>query len=152
MEILAYTMRYNHKLVEKTEIACVPMKKIYFEEYRKIYNACFYEMRESLDIEPYNFLSNFKQIEEKLSNMYILMKKEEIIGSVACYDNEIDDLIVRKEYQNKGYGRQLLLWGMQYIRERNEEPIVLHVAAWNEKAIKLYREVGFEVVKTEKIR
>lgn len=53
---------------------------------------------------------------------------EEIIGSIACYGNEIDDLIVNKKFQHKGYGKQLLLWGMQCIRKKNTEPIVLHVA------------------------
>ena len=51
------------------------------------------------------------------------MSGEEIIGSVACYGNEIDDLIVNAKYQNRGYGKQLLLWGMNHIREISNEPI-----------------------------
>ena len=31
---------------------------------------------------------------------------------------------------------------MQYIRERNNEPIILHVAEWNKEALKLYKKVG----------
>lgn len=118
----------------------------------KIYNACFYEMRKSLDIEPYNFLSDYKQIREKCKDIFLLISEEEMIGSVACYGNEIDDLIVNQKFQNKGYGKQLLLWGMNHIRQNSNEPILLHVAKWNEKAFMLYEKVGFNITNTERIR
>ena len=76
-----------------------------------IYNECFYEMRKTLNIEPYNFLNNYEQIKEKSKDIYLLVENEEIIGSIACYGNEIDDLIVNKKFQHKGYGKQLLLVG-----------------------------------------
>ena len=66
--------------------------------------------------------------------------------------NEIDDLIVNKKFQHKGYGKQLLLWGMQCIRSKNNEPIVLHVAEWNKDALSLYNKVGFEITNVEKVR
>ena len=72
-----------------------------------------YEMRKTLDIEPYNFLSDYEQIADKVQDIFLFVNKEEIIGSVACYGNEIDDLIVNKKLQHKGYGKQLLLWGME---------------------------------------
>ena len=72
-----------------------------------------------------------------------MVDKEEIIGSVACYGNEIDDLIVSQEFQRQGYGKQLLLWAIWHIRERSNEPITLHVAAWNQGAIMLYEKCGF---------
>lgn len=56
-EIIACEMSYNDKFVVKANISCVPFKKEYFEEYMAMYNACFYEMRKALDIEPYNFYS-----------------------------------------------------------------------------------------------
>ncbi len=80
------------------------------------------------------------------------MSRKEIIGSVACYGSEIDDLIVNKKFENKGYGKQLLLWGMNHIRPISNESILLHVAKWNEKALKLYKKVGFDITNTEKAR
>lgn len=118
----------------------------------QIYNDCFYEMRKSLDIEPYNFLSEFGQIENKIDDIFLLMEYGEIVGSIACYDNEIDDLIVNPKYQHRGYGKQLLLWGMNKIRKNNNKPITLHVAQWNENAVTLYEKVGFNVIKTERVR
>ena len=152
IEITAYEMKYARDTVEKSNIACVPFKPEYFQEYMKIYNECFYEMRKALDIQPYNFMSNYEQIIEKMKDIYLLISDEEIIGSVACYGNEIDDLIVNKKFQHRGYGKQLLLWAMQYIRERNNEPIILHVAEWNKEALEIYKKVGFEITNVERVR
>ena len=100
----------------------------------------------------YNFLSDYKQISEKSKDIFLLVSEEEIIGSVACYGSEIDDLIVNKKFQNKGYGKQLLLWGMKYIRHNSNEPISLHLAKWNEKALMLYEKVGFYITNTRRVR
>ena len=98
------------------------------------------------------FLNDYKQIVDKVKDIYLLINQGEIIGSIACYGNEIDDLIVNKKFQHKGYGKQLLLWGMQYIREKSNEPITLHVAKWNNDALMLYKKVEFEIANIERVR
>jgi len=128
----------------------IRIQEKYFQTYMNIYNECFYEMRKTLNIEPYNFLYDYQQIKEKSKDIYLLVENEEIIGSIACYGNEIDDLIVSKRFQHKGYGKQLLLWGMQCIRKKNNEPIILHVAEWNKNALLLYKKNGFEITNIEK--
>lgn len=145
MEVIAYEMSYTNDHVEKSNIVCVPFKSEYFQEYMRIYNECFYEMRKALDIQPYHFLNEYKQIIEKVRDVYLLINQGEIIGSIACYGNEIDDLIVNEKFQHRGYGKQLLLWGMQRIRGKNNEPITLHVAKWNNEALMLYKKVGFQI-------
>ena len=145
MAINAYEMKYINALVEQSNIVCIPFEKKYFQEYMRIYNECFFEMRKALDIHPYNFLNAYEQIAEKVEDIYLLVNRGEIIGSIACYGNEIDDLIVNKKFQHRGYGKQLLLWGMQRIREKSKEPITLHVAKWNENALMLYKKIGFEI-------
>ena len=152
MEIIAYEMKYVNDRVEKSDIVCIPFEVEFFQGYMRIYNECFYEMRKAFDIQPYNFLNEYNQIVEKVKDIYLLLNQGEIIGSVACYGNEIDDLIVNKKFQHKGYGKQLLLWGMQHIRAKSNEPITLHVAEWNNDAFMLYKKVGFEIVNVEKIR
>lgn len=152
VEVIAYEMKYDKASVEQSTISCIPFEMQYFEQYKSIYNECFYDMRKALEIEPYNFLNDYGQIKEKASDIYLLMKDSEIIGSVACYGNEIDDLIVNKKFQKRGYGKQLLLWGMQQIRKKNADPITLHVAEWNRNALRLYKKVGFEVIHCERVR
>lgn len=152
MEVIVYEMAYSEKEIPESSAICIPFDETYFPEYMKIYNECFYEMRKSLDIQPYNFLSDYDQIKDKVQDIFLLIENNGIIGSVACYGNEIDDLIVNQRYQRKGYGKQLLLWGMNRIRLSNDKPITLHVAKWNENAVSLYEKVGFKVIKTEQVK
>lgn len=151
-EIIVHKMEYIPKTVYGCVVECVPFEKNFFEEYMKIYNECFFDMRKALDIEPYDFLHGYEQIAEKSRDIFLYMSDDKIIGSIACYENEIDDLIVSKAFQNNGYGKQLLLWGMQHIRKQNENPITLHVADWNKKAIALYERNGFQIINTERVR
>lgn len=153
MEVFVHEMHYiNPGLTLSEKVKCIPFSDEYFEEYKKIYNECFYDMRKALEIKPYNFLHSYEQIADKVKDIFLLVEEQEIIGSVACYGNEIDDLVVNRRFQHQGYGRQLLLWGMNQIRKKSMEPITLHVAAWNERAISLYQAVGFEVINTERVR
>ena len=152
IEIIAYEMQFSSKTVQESDINLESFSDDFYSEYEKIYNECFFDMRKSLNVEPYNFYSAIEQLDNKKQNIYVLWDGDTLIGSVACYGNEIDDLIVNKDYQNKGVGRKLLLWAIEHIRSNNDEPIILHVAKWNEKALKLYLDNGFEISKIEKIR
>ena len=147
MEITAYEMKYTNVCVPQSDITCIPFRTEFFQEYMRIYNECFFEMRKALDIQPYHFLREYQQIADRGRDIYLLIDQGEIIGSVACYGNEIDDLIVNRKFRHRGYGRRLLLWGMQHIRKSNNEPITLHVAAWNRDALMLYKKTGFSVTK-----
>ena len=55
MEIVAYEMKYVNAVVNESAIVCIPFELKFFEEYMRIYNECFYEMRKELDIHPYHF-------------------------------------------------------------------------------------------------
>ena len=152
IEIIAYEMQFSSKTVQESDINLESFSDDFYSEYEKIYNECFFDMRKSLNVEPYNFYSAIEQLDNKKQNIYVLWDGDTLIGSVACYGNEIDDLIVNKAYQNKGVGRKLLLWAIEHIRSNNDEPIVLHVAKWNEKALNLYLDNGFKISKIEKVR
>lgn len=151
-EVWAYEMYYDRGIQSRPNICCLPFKEEYFEEYMCIYNECFYEMRKALDIEPYNWYSQYSQMTDKAENIFVLLENNKMIGSVACYGNEIDDLIVKKSYQNRGYGKQLLLWAINHIRQYSDSEITLHVAEWNKGAFGLYENAGFLVRKKERVR
>jgi ribosomal protein S18 acetylase RimI-like enzyme len=68
------------------------------------------------------------------------------------YENELDDLIVEQSFQGQGIGQKLLLWGINHIKEQGYEEIILHVAGWNQNAVKLYLKNGFSIKKREKVR
>lgn len=47
--------------------------------------------------------------------------------------------------QGQGFGKQLLLRALQNIQT---EKVMLHVAAWNERAVNLYKKCGFRITET----
>ena len=109
-------------------------------------------MRETLEVEPVNFYSDYSQIKDKVNDIFLYLKNGVIVGAVSCYGNELDDLIVEKSFQGQGVGQKLLLWGMNHIKEQGYEEIILHVAEWNQNAVKLYLKNGFRIRKREKVR
>ena len=151
-EIIAYEMSFDQTLKYQNDISCVPFQERYWNAYRKIYNECFYEMRKALEVEPVNFYSDYSQIKDKVNDIFLYLKNSVIAGAVSCYGNEIDDLIVAKSFQGQGIGQKLLLWGMNHIKEQGCEEIILHVAEWNQNAVKLYLKNGFRIRKKEKVR
>ena len=145
----AYEMTYTHKTDERTSVRLIPYDSIYQDQYWKLYNSCYHEMREALGIRPYDFIQDDSFFEHGMEDVYILVENDELIGSVALKGNEIDDLLVKKTYQGQGYGRQILLWALENIGCGN---IILHVAEWNARAVRLYKSVGFEITKTIEIK
>lgn len=145
---LAYEMTYTRKTDERTSLRLLPYASLYRDDYRKLYNECYHEMREALGIKPFDFIQDDSFFGQGMENVYLLIEDGELIGSVALKGNEIDDLLVKKEYQGRGYGRQILLWALENINSSN---IILHVAEWNERAVRLYKSVGFEITKTIEI-
>ncbi len=146
--IIVYEMQYLHPVDEKTTIQMIPYSSQYQEEYKRIYNQCYHEMRKELGIKPFDFIQDDSFFKSGMEKVFLLLCDGEIIGSVALKDDEIDDLIVDIKNQNQGYGKQILLWALEHI---NSEKIILHVAEWNKKAIELYKKNGFEIVNTIKI-
>lgn len=64
----------------------------------------------------------------------------------------MEEIIVEKLFQRQGIGQKLLLWGMNHIKEQGYEEIILHVAEWNQGAVKLYLKNGFTIKETKKTR
>ena len=144
---LAYEMKYTHPTDEGSSIEMLPYSSGFQEEYRKMYNECYHEMREALDIQPYDFIQDDSFFESGMDGVFLLVENGDLIGSVTLKD-EIDDLIVKKEYQGQGYGRKILLWALKHMQKKQ---VILHVAGWNRKAIHLYRKTGFEITNATEI-
>ena len=145
----AFEMTYTHKTAERTTVSLMPYCSAFRAEYRKLYNECYHEMREALDIKPYDFIQDDSFFDCGMEDVYLLIEDDELIGSVALKGNEIDDLLFDKKFQGQGYGRKILLWALENIKSDN---VILHVAEWNERAVNLYKSVGFEVTKTMEIK
>ena len=146
-----YEMEYAGISPEQSSIQPIPFSREFYPQYRLIYNECFREMRMALEIEPYDCCPGEEQLLARKDSIFLLTENSNIIGSVACCGTEIDDLIVSWQFQRQGYGRELLLWAVSHIREQTDSPITLHVAEWNEHAVKLYLSCGFVITKKSEI-
>ena len=151
-EIIAYEMSFKGLVKPDKDFSCILFQRKYWNEYMGIYNECFYKMREALEVEPINFYHDYSQIKDKINDIFLYLQNGVIIGAVSCYGNELDDLIVEKSFQRQGIGQKLLFWGMNHIKEQGYEEIVLHVAEWNQNAVKLYLKNGFSIKKRERVR
>ena len=108
-------------------------------------------MRIALQRFPIECCGSREELERKKEEIYILEIDGKIIGSVAIYGNEIDDLVVEKSFQGMGYGTALLRFAVSSLQSNHTSPIILHVADWNQSALKIYLKNGFSIVKTEEI-
>lgn len=138
----AFEMEYKHPVSGEVTISMVPYSSEYQEKYKKMYNKCYHDMREALDIKPYDFIQDYSFFAEGMDEVYLLIEESDLIGSVALKSNEIDNLLVDIKFQGRGYGKQILLWALKHI---GAERVILHVAEWNERAINLYKKNGFEI-------
>ena len=122
-----------------------------YDEYKKLYEDSFFEMRKSLGL-PRECCKSCDEISSLSDSIFILEENGSIFGSVAVYGNEIDDLFVSEEHRKNGYGRRLLRFAVEYLQKRNAERIFLHVADVNRNAVTMYLQNGFVITHSKKWR
>ena len=110
----------------------------------------FEDIKDILETEFDNFWNNKNLISEiKNPRSYVIKAKfdEEILGFAGIIDTvdqaEITNIVVKKNYRNKGIGSILLETLIEYAKENKKEKIYLEVNCNNHFAIKLYKKFGF---------
>ena len=151
MEVVAHIMEYSGERI-LTNLHLRNYLNSDYDEYKRVYNECFSEMRTALQCFPIDCCDSKENLKKRSKNIFILEIDGSLVGSVAVYGNEIDDLIVAKEFQRMGYGETLLRHAVSHMQSSDISPIVLHVADWNQGAIKVYLKNGFSIVKTEVVQ
>jgi ribosomal protein S18 acetylase RimI-like enzyme len=150
-DFIYHTMEHNGNKVQ-SNAHLQPYSDDYYEEYLNIYEDCFREMRTALELYPINAGDSREELQSKANDVFIYLENNVLIGSVVIYGNEIDDLIVAKEHQKKGYGLIILNFAIAKMQAENITPIILTVTDWNQDAIRLYLNNGFTITKTETIK
>lgn len=93
-------------------------------------------------------LAEFLNPQERGDKYFSVKINNELIGFFCfVYENDCVDigLGMKPELTGKGLGMDFLKAGLSYaISKYNPENIMLSVATFNERAIKLYKKVGFE--------
>ena len=107
-----------------------------------------YETLENID---YDKVLNWvqKKIENGIHEYTTIYADGEKAGYYHFYKNqdaefEIDDLYIFPEFQNKGIGSKVISKCCSAVNM----PVILYVYIKNQRAVSLYRRLGFEVVKT----
>ena len=149
MDIIAHTMAYARTQRVHSPLRLRSYASRDYDAYRALYNDCFRDMRTALGRFPIDCCESKEALEKKKEDIFLLEIDGRLVGSVAIYESEIDDLIVARDFRRRGYGEALLRYAVCRLHSRGMSPIVLHVADWNQGAMALYRKNGFEIVKTQ---
>lgn len=120
-----------------------------YEQYARIYNEAFAPLRTALGIEPVYCCEDRQTLLNKKEHLYVLDDDGRLVGSVGLFGGEIDDLVVDAACRNKGFGTRLLRFAVHHLQSAGVLTITLHVADWNQGALRLYERSGFEIVNTE---
>ncbi len=123
----------------------------------KILKASSKDIRKIIDIEELSYKDPWPRevfIMDYLFNSsalyYIAKTKNKIVGFIGIWLEStrlhIINVAVHPEYRNEGVGTQLLLFAIDYAKERKFKEVSLEVRKSNENAIRLYKKLGFEVV------
>jgi len=80
---------------------------------------------------------------------YIAEKGDRIIGKVNLQMSDggtggIYGLGVLPEFRGKGYGRAILIFGIEKLKDAKATQVMLQVAAENGTALNLYKSCGFQ--------
>lgn len=82
----------------------------------------------------------------------ISIDEDEAVDRLPCWSKEnqpsaeLSRLGVRPEYQNQGVARRLLQYGMEELRKRGKRSVRFLVCKTNQKAIRSYNKLHFDVV------
>lgn len=87
--------------------------------------------------------------EKRGMTIYIAEKEEKVIGKVNLQMSDsgtggIYGLGVLPEFRGKGFGRAILTFGVEKLKDANATEVMLQVAAENGTALNLYKSCGFQ--------
>ena len=93
-----------------------------------------------------------KELENPNSRIYILEYRKRIISSVTVWDEdeetvETENIFTIPKYRGLGFARCILMTALTEAKKRGKKKARLTVYSTDTAAIKMYRQLGFKVVK-----
>lgn len=156
-----YRLKYIGAGFNEPDICAIKYEDIYYEDKIRLESEAFSTLREEHDIKPYNWYlsaskeaieNNRKHTLKEKDYLYLFLEENEILGATMIKNAEVDLLFTNVKHQGKGYGRKILEFAVNRGLEQDSEVVNLNVLASNEKALKLYRNVGFRLVQAQDCR
>ena len=147
-------VEYNKKYDEQIKDLLLELQEHLVKLDKEGFNIASEEYREKY------FEKTMEAIENNEGKILLYEDKEQIVGLiVGIVNNEktirydfnapkrgrITELVVNKEYRNKGIGKELLNSMKEYLKSIGCEKILIAVFGYNKGAIKFYKENGYHV-------
>jgi len=92
-----------------------------------------------------SFRNDKERILSEFQNVKLFYKGEELVGFCGHNDGHFTETVVRKEFQGQGYGEVIVRSTLKSVYESGNDAY-LYVGHHNERAIALYKKVGFTKV------
>lgn len=84
-------------------------------------------------------------------SFFCLKLNQEIIGMCGVIKKddfavELCKFHIKDIYQGRGFGKKMLLFVQNYAKEKGNQKILLHVSKTQDRAIKLYKSSGYQLL------
>lgn len=135
-------MNITYGIAEESDVEIIyQLSKKLIDDYENI-----------VDIDYEKVLSWIRQkIQSHIEEYTVILVNGKKVGFYRFYQNdddkfEIDDLYIFPAFQNKGIGSKVIRKCCAEV----DEPVMLYVFVKNNRAVSLYKKLGFEVVENIK--
>ncbi|MFX0089659.1 MAG: GNAT family N-acetyltransferase [Candidatus Hodarchaeota archaeon] len=124
------------------------------EEVNRFVDRAIECMSDSPDVVLSMVLENLRDVPDELLDIwynleefYIVCSDRDIVGilDLNLKEEMINNIGVTPKHRGKGYGRQIMLFGLQKLKEEGCDKATLRVSIDNKRAIHLYKTLGFTI-------
>ena len=146
-----HRMEYKGNIFEEILVCLDDYDERYYHSVSQLSADAFYQTRKDNDIEPYAIPeseSDKEKLNKHKDEYKLLLRNQELIGVVKITNGNIALAAVGKKYRNKGYGTELIKYGVNTILSNGYDAVRLHVMDTNKDARRLYEQLGFVKVST----
>jgi len=146
-----YKMSLNRKILPKAATNGIKLRLAAREDMPELYrqDSIYFGLLEN-EVKTENVTEEIDIPLEDDAKNYLAEIEGRIIGKIRITLSDTEGFIygfgVLPEHRGKGYGREILSYALNIIREKHIENIFLEVATENKNALGLYESCGFEEI------
>lgn len=152
-------MQYAGLSFPNIRLDVVPYEDGYFEDYIRVVNEAFHPLRAEVGMAPYNVFPDSAYHDEVLrqricargEDIMVVREGRNVAGIAELDGRFIDTIAIAEPYRGAGRGKALTQFCVNEMLKRGVSPVWLGVGRPNQRAKRLYLQLGFEEVETIRI-